>query len=227
MDKFENVFQLLKIKGPLHLQIIEQTAKAFVLMHDKLKNLHTELRKKMDKIDPRIPLSVESDSEFEVSLTISDDLLVFVHHTNVFTFDSTHSIWKTSYVTDNPLRAHCGMISIYNFLNDSFKYQRTNDIGVLVARVFINAENHFFVEGKGPLGFMFNDFANTILDEDQTCQFLETSIIGCLQEDLYVPPFEQVYRVSMQDLEVKSLSSSISTGKRLGFKFQNEQKDPE
>ncbi|HNQ12029.1 MAG TPA: hypothetical protein PKH65_00750 [Bacteroidia bacterium] len=227
MEKFDNVFKLLKIRGPMHLQIIEQTGSNFNLIHNKLKLMHDELKKKLEKIDPRIPLKVESDSEFEVNLTISDDLLVFVHHTNVFTFESSHSLWKTSYVAENPLRAHCGMISIYNFLNDSFKYQRTNDIGILVGRIFINAENHFFIEGKGQLGFLYNDFANSILTEDVICNLLETVIIGCLQEDLFVPPIEQVYRVSMQELDANSLSSSISTGKRLGFKFQNEQNKPE
>jgi len=34
------------------------------------------------------------------------------------------------------------MISIYNFLSDSFKFNRVNDIGYLIARVFTNKENH-------------------------------------------------------------------------------------
>ena len=45
------------------------------------------------------------------------------------------------------------MINIYNFLSDSFVYDRERDLGYLVARVFLNKEGHFFVQGKKQLGF--------------------------------------------------------------------------
>ena len=52
------------------------------------------------------------------------------------------------------------MINIYNFLADSFKYNRLNDVGYLVGRVFLNKDLHYFVEGKRQLGFLYNDFVN-------------------------------------------------------------------
>ena len=45
-------------------------------------------------------------------------------------------------------RTYCGVINMYNFLSDSFKYNRENDLGYLIGRMFINKENTF-VEGKG------------------------------------------------------------------------------
>src|SRR5574340_1141800 len=58
------------------------------------------------------------------------------HHTNVFEFDTRHLVWKTSYVKEKATRSFCRMINVYNFLPDSFKYNRANDLGYLVARIF-------------------------------------------------------------------------------------------
>ena len=38
----------------------------------------------------------------------------------------------------NQLGTFCGIINIYNFLSDSFKYNRESDLGYLVGRIFIN-----------------------------------------------------------------------------------------
>ena len=56
------------------------------------------------------------------------------------------------YPEENPNRGFCGLIHIYNFLNDSFKYNRVHDLGYLIGRIFINHENHFMVQGKRQLG---------------------------------------------------------------------------
>ena len=55
---------------------------------------------------------------------------------------------KQKYVKEDKMRSFCGVIHVYNFLNDSFKYNRLNDVGNLVARIFVNKDKHFFVEGE-------------------------------------------------------------------------------
>ena len=85
-------------------------------------------------------------------------------HSNVFEFDKNHGIWKISYVENNDMNSYCGIINIYNFLSDSFKYDRLDDLGYLIGRIFINKDNHYFVEGKRQLGFLYNDFGNAVID---------------------------------------------------------------
>jgi hypothetical protein len=41
-----------------------------------------------------------------------------------------------------------GVVNVYNFLSDSFRYNRERDLGYLVARIFLNKEGHFFVQGS-------------------------------------------------------------------------------
>ena len=65
---------------------------------------------------------------------------------NVFDFEKTHKVHRTSYVKKDKGNFYCGMINVYNFLADSFKYNRVKDSGYLVGRLFINQDLHFFVE---------------------------------------------------------------------------------
>ncbi len=93
-------------------------------------------------------------------------------HSDAFIFPQNHLILKSSYTKQPEKKAFFGMISVYNFLTDSLKYKRANDIGVLIARVFINHENHFFVEGKKQLGFVFNDLEHDIFNEQRITDIL-------------------------------------------------------
>jgi hypothetical protein len=140
-------------------------------------------------------------------------------HSNVFEFDKSHRIWKTSYVRDREGLSYCGMINVYNFLNDSFKYNRANDIGYLIARIFLNVENHYFVEGKRQLGFLYNDFAHAVIDEETLRRIVESTIVYCLDFDLFTPPFDAVKEVSVNEIMEASFANQFRTGKRLGFRF--------
>jgi hypothetical protein len=143
-------------------------------------------------------------------------------HSDTYTFPTSHPVHKISYVAEHPNNAYCGMISVYNFLTDSIKYQRVNDMGVLIARIFINHENHYFVEGKKQLGILFNDFSKDELTDVRMRQFVENAILYTLNFDIFTPPFDQVKMISVQELIEKSLANVVSTGKRLGFKFQSD-----
>ena len=111
------------------------------------------------------------------------------------------------------------MINVYNFLADSFKYNRTRDIGYLIARVFINRELHYFVEGKRQLGFLYNDFSKAVIDKKAITAIIESAILYCLSFDLFTPPFTTVNEVSVEEIVEASNSMQITTGKRLGFRF--------
>jgi len=134
-------------------------------------------------------------------------------------FDPSNSLWKTSYLDENANRGFCGIINIYNFLADSFKYNRIHDSGYMIARIFLNAENHFMVQGKRQLGFIYNDFINMTMSKDYMEKVIESAILYTLDFDLYTPPYDRVQEVSVQQINSVADKQHLKTGKRLGFVF--------
>ena len=219
---FEHILKSLIEKGPLKIDVYQKTEIAFNQLRIILKKLETDLSASMSKIDKRVIIKYSERGPFDLEFKISDDILIFCMHTDTYTFHRSNPLWKTSYVSEKNTNAYCGMISVYNFLTDSVKYNRVNDMGVLIARIFINSENHFFVEGKKQLGIGFNSFDTDELTEARLRELAETAILYTLHFDIHTPPFEQVKMISVQELIDKNLASVVSTGKRLGFKFQGD-----
>lgn len=219
-NKTDLLFDILKDRGTLHCDLEAITKESFGDIKSVLMELELELKTRMNEVDDRVTIQFVDKAPHEADLRISSDVVVFIFHTNIFTFEPNHSIWKSSYVSEDPRRGKCGMISIYNFLTDSFKYQRVYDVGYLVGRIFINHEKHFFVEGKRQLGFLFNRFETDLLSMERTKDVVQMAILQSLDFEIFTPPFNAVEQISLGMLEQKNLSESISIGKRLGFKYQ-------
>ena len=219
---FDMIVKSLTDKAPLKVDVYQQTEQAFNHLRNILKGLETDLLEVMSKIDKRVVIKHTERGLFDLEFKISDDILIFTMHTDTYTFPSIHQILQKSYVSNNKNHSYCGMISIYNFLTDSIKFNRTNDIGLLIARIFLNSENHFFVEGKKQLGFLFNDFENDVLSESRLREVAEAAILHTLNFDIHTPPFDKVQMISVRELNEKNLASVLTTGKRLGFKFQTD-----
>ncbi len=216
----ELILKTLKEKSSMKQDVYANTLTAFKLLKSISKQMVADLKKEANVIDKRITIEYKEKGEFEFELRVAGDLLIFAMHTNIFEFDRSHQIWRSSYVKDDHNRTFCGMINIYNFLNDSFKYNRVNDLGYVIGRIFINIENHYFVEGKRQLGFLYNDFVHSVIDEQAIKSVLESTILYCLNFDLFTPPFDAVKEISVNDMQTASESMQIKTGKRLGFRFQ-------
>jgi hypothetical protein len=216
----ELILRILKEKSSVKQDVYANTVQAFKLMKTTAKQLAAEYKKEALAIDKRVIIEFKEKGEFEFELRVAGDLLIFAMHTNIFEFDKTHPIWRSSYIKEDHSRSFCGIINIFNFLNDSFVYNRVNDLGYVIGRVFINKENHYFVEGKRQLGFLYNDFVHSVVDADSVKAVLESTILYCLSFDLFTPPFDAIKEVSVQDMQMASESMQIKTGKRLGFRFQ-------
>ena len=139
-------------------------------------------------------------------------------HSNVFEFDRDHNIWKTSYIKKDKQASYSGIINIYNFLSDSFKYNRDEDLGYMIARIFINKDMHYFVEGKQQLGYLSNDFGTDKINEDVIEDIIQSAILYSQKFDLLVPPYEDVKILSLEQI-IEVRKQGIKTGKRLGFSF--------
>lgn len=217
---YDLIVQMLKEKSTMKQDVFKITVDTFNEFKTTLKEIVEELSVVMEKVDSRIVLEYKSKNEFNAEIKIAGDTLIFQAHTNVFHFDKSHHIWSSSYVKEDHYRAYCGMINIYNFLSDSIKYNRENDLGYLVGRVFINKDRHFFVEGKRQLGFLYNNFAQSHIDKKLIRSVIESAILYCIDFDLLTPSYDTMKEVSVQEIQELTKNMVITTGKRLGFKFQ-------
>jgi len=219
-DKREMILNTIADKSVLKQDVFANTIVNFKLLKKSLKEIIRELEKDVRSVDERITVEYKDKGDYEAQVKIAGDILIFQMHTNVFRFDNSNGLWKTSYLDQEPKRGYCGVINIYNFLADSFKYNRLNDLGYLIARIFINNENHYMVQGKRQLGFLYNDFINSVMDVDQIKQVLESAILYTLDFDLLTPPYEAMKEVSVYEMTELSNNMQVKTGKRLGFQFQ-------
>jgi len=216
----ELIFNTIKEKTSLKQDVFNNLKLNFKVLKTVLKEMADDLRDKMKEEDDRVKIEYRDKGDYEAQLQIGGDVLIFNMHTNVFQFDSANSLWKTSYLKENGNRGFAGIINIYNFLSDSFKYNRMHDSGYMIARVFVNAENHFMVQGKRQLGFLYNDFINMTMSKEYMEKVIESAILYTLDFDLFTPPYEHVQEVSVQEMQSLSDTMQIKTGKRLGFVFQ-------
>ncbi len=215
----EKIIKTLKNKSVLKQEVFGKTKDVFEQMKESLEKTTADLQKGMKKVKNPVSIKYRTQGAFEAEIKFAGDILIFQMHTNVFNFDKSHSLWKTTYIKEDNMRAYCGMINVYNFLSDSFKFNRINDSGYLVARIFNNKDLHFFVEGKRQLGFLYNDFVKTKLDKKAIKSIIESAILYTLDFDLLTPPYDTMKEVTVQQMAEISESMKIKTGKRLGFKY--------
>ena len=215
------LFNLIKDKGVLKQDVFSNIILNFKVLKSVLKEIGDDLSDRIANEHERVIIAYKDSGEFEAQLRAACDLLVFQMHCNVFKFNIENSLWKSSYLSENPNRGFCGLINVYNFLNDSFKYNRSNDLGYLIGRLFINHENHFMVQGKRQLGFLYNDFINAVIDKEKLKSIVQSAILYSLDFDLLVPSYDLVNQVSVNQVKQVSDDLKLRTAKRLGFVFQN------
>lgn len=177
-------------------------------------------KKRMKRSSYPILFEYNDRSAFEFQLKFGSDILIFFMHSNIFEIPRDHLMMKSSYIRDDKRRSYCGIIHIFNFLADSFKYNRTNDIGYCIGRIFVNREQHFFTEGKREIGLLYNNFMNNVLDRKAIQAILHSSVLYTLNFDLLTPPYDNIKEVTVSEIQTTLDAMSISTGKRLGFRFQ-------
>jgi hypothetical protein len=221
-DKKLAVIGTLKEKSVLKQKVYDNTLDSFCIVKDILKNFAKEINTNLGGIDSRIRMEYTDRSNFDAQLKVAGDILLFTMHSNIFQFDREHPAWKTAYIQKNKYNAYSGIIHIYNFLADSFKYSRLDDLGYLIARIFINHENQYFVEGKRQMGMLFTNYGNEVISKDSLQIIISTAIQYSLEFDLLVPPYDTVKIATVGQAEAKIQHSRLITGKRLGFQFNSD-----
>ena len=224
MKNEAEILKLLKEKSATKQLIYRNTKEVFddlvVSLKSKEKSLTSLLKNEVENVE----LEFKSNGLFDVQLKFAGDTLLFHMHSNIFDFPPTHEIFKSKYINSDKTRSFCGVINIYNFLSDSLKYNRLNDEGVLIGRIFINKEKKFFVEGDEDLVSLFKEFSKKEINSESIAEIINACMIFTLNFDLCSPNFNDVRLVSVHHLLTMSMNQKIKTSKRLGYQLSNHEK---
>lgn len=219
----QQLIDLLMHKSALKQDVADDLEVVFA---DLRKLIDLEIKALKEVItDERVRLFVKDRGDHEFHVYIGSDVLVFNLHHNVFRLPDSNPLWGTSYFKSQPNNGYFGTIHIYNFLAESLQQNRLDDQGYLLARIFVNHERHFFIEGKGSLGYTFSDPQHMLLSSEMLQLIAQMSFAYALQFDLYIPPFELMDEVSVGQIYVMGEQLKLRTAKRLGFKMSTDESE--
>lgn len=221
-NKHNQILASLQKKSVIKQKVYDNTFEVFNMLKELLHDLNDELNEELENGDRRIKLEYRDRGKFEAEIKFASDVLIFSMHSNVFEFDREHAIWKSDYIKSDKENSYCGVISIYNFLADSFRLNRLSDLGYLVGRIFVNKENHYFVEGKRQTKHKYAKFAINTVNKENLIDIVESAILYTLNFDLLVPPYDAVKIATVEQLNTKIESSKMRTGKRIGFQYNSD-----
>ena len=146
-NKRTQIINTLNTKSVTKQEVYNNTFEVFNMLKDILHEMSGEINETIANAR-LVKVEYRDRGKFEAQIQIAGDMLIFSMHTNIFEFNREHSIWQNPYTKQDVKNSYCGIINIYDFLADSFKYNRSSDEGYLIGRIFINRERQFFVEGK-------------------------------------------------------------------------------
>ena len=220
MELNESLKTLVFDKSDLKQQVYQATKETFEMFRNTTHELMSLFEEQAHKEERNVHFSFTDHGDFEFEVKFAGDVLVFVMHSNVFEFSRDHQVMKSPYIREDKRRSYCGVIRIYNFLADSFIYNRDQDLGYMIGRVFVNNDKHYFIEGKRELGMLYNNFNTSLITNESVQSIVESAIEYTTNFDLLTPPYDEVKLVSVGEMRSDLDKKSLVTGKRLGFRFQ-------
>ena len=218
----KDIINILNEKASTKQDVYRKTQEIFIDLQKVLEQKANRIFKEIKEKDKNIEVSFSSKGKFEAQIKFSGETLLFHMHSNIFTLPNNHSLCKTKYIKEDSLRSFFGVIHVYNFLSDSLKYNRVNDSGFLISRIFINKDLQFFVEGDQEIGYLFNDFLKQKINNEYLNKIIDVLMIYALNDDLVVPEFNRVREIYVHQILDMNSNQKIKTSKRLGYKFSFE-----
>ena len=219
--------EALSGKSNVKSLVYDRALEVFNNLKELLVEISNDLDEALDDIKDsgvvlsrRVKLEYRDKGKLEAEVRFADDVLVFSMLPDVYQFDPEHPVWKNPYSTAEPFNTYCGVITVHNFLYESVKLNRECDPGYLIARLFINREGCFFVEGKNQPRNKISGFGSVKLDKKEMRDFVESAMLYAISFDLLVPPFDKVKTITVGDKD--SDDYRIPTSTRNGFDFTTE-----
>jgi hypothetical protein len=220
-DPINCIKNLLESKSTAKQATYRHIQEAFSVLSDEAKTVVDELIKRAHPEDKDVTVEFNVVTEHEFDVKLAADMLIFVMHTNVVTFEDTHPIMKEDYIRQNEVNRYFGQIMIYNFMADSLRFNRTNDPGYLLARLMINHENKFFIEGERELA-EFNKISEQPITEEILRKIVKISLRMAIENDLIAPPFTEVKFITLY--QKRAHTPELGGGQKIGFRMSYENK---
>lgn len=218
MDKRQRIIDLLQTKGLIKINCFN---KALDIFQD-LKNTMHETTGDINEDMPNnriLKIEYRDKGKFEAQIQFGDDILIFNMHTDIFQFDDSHPVCSTDYAKLDENNTLCAVINVYNFLSNSFKYNRESDEGYLVGRIFINHEGYYFVEGKGLEHYSSKIFGTATITEEVVVDIIQTMMLFTLNFELLVPQYDTIKVIDSDKMNNRIDNSKTDTGKRIYMNF--------
>ncbi|MBR4136385.1 MAG: hypothetical protein IKU03_08260 [Bacteroidales bacterium] len=218
----DNLCNLLITKGQLKQDIFGVTLETMQLFKECAKGFEEFYRDHYADEHKNVSVLYKNKNQYQFQLQFAGDVLIFMMHSNIFEFSREHEVMKTPYIKEDKTRSYCGMIQIFNFLRDSFEYNRINDLGYMIGRILINKEGHYYIEGKRELAKVLNNFSVNQINKETVTEILKSAIIYTINFDLLVPDYEKSMIITVDDMLEIEDQNRLQTGKRLGFRFEQD-----
>ena len=216
--------ELLIKKGELKENIFDETHKTFVLFKKNVELFENHYKSNFYNEHKKIEVEYKNMSPHEFQLRFAGDVLIFMMHSNIFEFPRNHEVMSSKYIAADRDRSYCGQIQIFNFLADSFKYNRINDLGYMIGRILINKEGHYYVEGKRELAQVLNNFSLNKITDDTAKEIVNSAIKYAINFDLLLPNYAAFKEISVNDMiNIQNSTFTLTTAKRLGFRFERDE----
>lgn len=221
-DPLEYIRHLLENKSTAKQITYKNLLAAFQVLAKESQRIVGELKgmSKPGDEDVTVDFKIVNDNEFQVKL--AGDLLIFVLHTNVVTFEEGHIIMQDPYIKQAEVNRYFGQIMIYNFMADSIKFNRVNDPGYLVARLLINHEGRYIVEGEGRLSAIANKISTEPITENELNVLVKLALTIAIENDLMAPPFPQVRFITL--FQKMEKTQELGAGQKIGFRMSYQSK---
>ena len=215
------IINILQTKGLTKIQCFNRALEVF----QEFKNtIHETTGLINDQLPNNRMLKIEyrDKGKFEALIQFGDDILIFNMHTDIFQFSEDHPVCNLPYSLENENNTLCAVFNVYNFLSNSFKYNRESDEGYLIGRIFINHEGYFFIEGKDLEDYNSKIFGTLKISETILVNIIERMILFTLNFDLLVPEYDKIKVIDSDKINNRIDNSKTDTGKRLYKDFNIE-----
>lgn len=218
----ELIVQELKSKATVKQEAYRNITANFQEMKDCARLMVDEILELTKDIDDSVVVEFRDISKFEFQVKLSGELLVVSMHSNVVKFPEEHILNTHPYIQEEYSRQYFGAITAYNFLADSLKYKRLHDPGYLIARMFVNGDNHFYIEGVRQLNFLYPNVAVNVLTKEIMTQFIESSILAAMDNDSIMPNFDQMRVINVGQKQAMTMLGGVE---KVGFQMTANSKE--
>lgn len=211
----EAIYETLRGKSALNKKVLSETQRAFHLLRERAEKTALRLREIIVSQKDEAEAKVDDGGEYMFTIEIGPDIIAFSNMQDVSAPSGDMPSLKTPYVQEDPSRAYFGQILVYNFLTSSYVQRRMQDPGYMVARILVNKDGFFTVEGVGKVAEPFADLASCQVDATNMQKVVESCILASLAIDLMMPPADQIQIIP---LEAQMASGMVQEMEKVGFR---------